>query len=193
MARRVCRRLGQRLDHVLEPSNNPTVGSGPFVPDNQTTMSLTYPGATIPSMLSQPAGWSQLVGYDPGCGCFPAGNQAVTSMVPMGDGFAYGLTAPDDPSNGTVQIFTAFGAPSTSSAFGFLQTTTTSTTTSGSTTTTTTVTAQNPVNAVTQIANSSALPGPPEQSDRYSRWSRSVRSSQIPRGIGGTRRRWRWA
>lgn len=143
------------------PSNNPTVGSGPFVPDNQTTMSLTYPGATIPSMLSQPAGWSQLVGYDPGCGCFPAGNQAVTSMVPMGDGFAYGLTAPDDPSNGTVQIFTAFGAPSTSSAFGFLQTTTTSTTTSESTTTTTTVTAQNPVNAVTQIANSSALPGPP--------------------------------
>lgn len=145
------------------PSNNPDVGSGPFVPDSGPSMALDYIGSSIPSQLAQPAGWSQIVGYDPSCGCFPLGEQAVTSMVQMGDGFAYGLTSPDDSSNGAVLMYTGFGAPSTSSAFGYLQSTTTTTTTTGSTTTTTTTSTLNPlkaVNALSVIAGNSALPGP---------------------------------
>jgi YVTN family beta-propeller protein len=143
------------------PSNNPA-GSPPYVPLNGISMALNYPGSTIPSQLPQPPGWSQLVGYDPNCGCFPLGEQAVTSMVQMGDGFAYGLTSPDDSSNGAVFMYTGFGASSTSSAFGYLQSTTATTNTStGQTTTTTTLKPLTPVNDLTIIASDSALPGPP--------------------------------
>lgn len=143
------------------PSNNPA-GSQPFTPDNAPSMALTYPGSTIASQLPQAPGWSQLQGWTQECGCIGWGGQAVTSLVQMGDGFAVGLTAPNDSSNGMVQMFTGFGAGSASSAFGYLQTTTTTTTGQSTTgqTTTTSVTALPRINAFTEIASDTALPGP---------------------------------
>lgn len=141
------------------PSNNPTEGSGLFIPDNGDSMALTYQGSTIESQLLQPPGWSQLQGYTTECDCIGWG-QAVTSMVQMGDGFAVGLTAPNDSSNGAVQMFTGFGAGAANSAFGYQQTTTTSKNSAGKTTTTTTVTELKAANAFTQVASETALPGP---------------------------------
>lgn len=128
------------------PSNNPAGGT-PFVPDSGPPMALTYAGSTIPSQLAQPPGWSQLEGYTTECGCL-GWDQAATSLVQMGDGFAVGLTAPNDSTNGAVQLFTGFGPSSTSSAFGYLQ---------GANTP---LQALTPTNGWTEIASNTALVGP---------------------------------
>lgn len=129
------------------PSNNPE-GSPAFVPDNGTSMALDYAGSTIPTQLTQPPGWSQLEGYTTECGCL-GWDQAATSLVQVGDGFAVGLTSPNGSSNGMVQMFNGFGAGSRDSAFGYQQTT------SGPV-------ALTPSNAFTNppVASDSALPGP---------------------------------
>lgn len=142
------------------PSNNPTEGSGPYLPLNGTSMALDYPGSTIPSQNSQLPGWSQLQGWTQECGCIGWG-QSVTSMVPMGDGFAVGLTAPnDDSTNGAVQLFSGFGALSKSSAFGYLQTNQYTTVSGDPVVASTTVQALTPANVFTEIASQTALPGP---------------------------------
>lgn len=105
------------------PSN--TAGSSLFVPDTGTpSMALDYADAsfTVPDQPIQGPGWTQLQGWNYACGCI-GWDQAVTSMVPMGDGFAVGLTAPSTGVSGQVQLFSGFGALSTSSAFGYLQST----------------------------------------------------------------------
>lgn len=86
------------------PSNNPN-GDNDSNPN-----ALDYPGSTIPSN-SQSSGWSQLQGT--------GWSNAVTSMLPLGDGFAVGLTATDSSQNGTVQYYTGFGPASTTQAFGY--------------------------------------------------------------------------
>ena len=81
-------------------------------------------------------------------------------MAPMGDGFAVGLTAPNRGSNGQVQLFSGFGALSTSSAFGYLQSTTDPTNTvnnSGQPVTATTLQPLTATNAFTQIAASNTI------------------------------------
>lgn len=45
--------------------------------------------------------------------------QAVTAMMPMGDGFVIGTTAVDPYSNGTIAYFTGFGPVSMTNAFGY--------------------------------------------------------------------------
>jgi hypothetical protein len=137
------------------PSN--TAGSSPFVPNSGTpAMALDYPDAsfTLTSQPIQGAGWTQLQGWNYDCNCI-GWDQAVTSMVPMGDGFAVGLTSPTLAANGQVQLFSGFGALSTSSAFGYLQSTTDPTNTannSGQPVTVTTLQALTPTNVFTQIA-----------------------------------------
>ena len=99
------------------PSNNP----GGNNPDNANA--LDYAGSTIANQTGgpgQPPGWSQLRGYVDSCGCVQFGS-AVTSMVPMGDGFAVGLAATDSSSNGAVWGFNGFGAVSPTAAFGYQQ------------------------------------------------------------------------
>lgn len=143
------------------PSN--TAGSSLFVPDAGTpAMALDYPDAsfTVASQPIQGAGWTQLQGWNYTCGCLGWDQQAVTSMVPMGDGFAVGLTSPTLGSNGQVQLFSGFGALSTSSAFGYLQSTTDPTNTvnnSGNPVTATTLQALIAANAFTQIAANNTI------------------------------------
>lgn len=137
------------------PSN--TAGSSAFVPDAGTpAMALEYPDAsfTVANQVVQGAGWTQLQGWNYACGCLGWDQQAVTSMVPMGDGFAVGLTSPTLGSNGQVQLFSGFGALSTSSAFGYLQSTNDPTNTvnnAGQPVTVTTLQALTATNAFTQI------------------------------------------
>lgn len=147
------------------PSN--TAGSSLFVPDAGTpAMALEYPDAsfTVASQPVQGAGWTQLQGWNYACGCLGWDQQAVTSMVPMGDGFAVGLTSPTLGSNGQVQLFSGFGALSTSSAFGYLQSTNDPTNTvnnAGQPVTVTTLQALTATNAFTQIAANNAITGLP--------------------------------
>jgi hypothetical protein len=90
------------------PSNNP--GDAPN--------KLNYAGQLVTPYWQGNTGqgtpWAQLqgIGWD----------NAVTSMVQMGDGFALGLTAPDSSHNGAIEMFTGFGPASTASAFGYQQT-----------------------------------------------------------------------
>lgn len=67
---------------------------------------LTYTGNAATS-----AGFTQLQGT--------GWSNAVTSMVPLGDGFALGLTASDGSVNGAVELYTGFGPVSTTAAFGY--------------------------------------------------------------------------
>lgn len=143
------------------PSN--TAGSSPFVPDAGTpAMALEYPDAsfTVAGQATQGNGWSQLQGWTEACDCLGWDEQAVTSMVPMGDGFAVGLTSPTLGSNGQVQLFSGFGALSTSSAFGYLQATTDPTNTvnnSGQPVTVTTLQALTATNNFTQITATGSI------------------------------------
>ncbi len=89
------------------PSNNPDGNN----PDNP--YALTYQGSTVSSQSAQGQGWSQLQGT--------GWDNAVTSMVPIGDGFALGLTAPNKSNNGAIMLFTGYGPPSTTTAFGYTQ------------------------------------------------------------------------
>lgn len=147
------------------PSN--TAGSSLFVPDAGTpAMALDYPDAsfTVASQPIQGAGWTQLQGWNYACGCLGWDQQAVTSMVPMGDGFAVGLTSPTLGSNGQVQLFSGFGALSTSSAFGYLQSATDPTNTvnnAGQPVTVTTLQPLTATNAFTQIAANGTIAGLP--------------------------------
>lgn len=91
-------------------------------PSNTTTSpALTYSGSVIPTSaeLKLPPGWTIMQGPGPE---IPLPERSVTSLVQMGDGFAVGYTAENDTPNGEVDVFTGFGALSTSSAFGYLQT-----------------------------------------------------------------------
>lgn len=72
---------------------------------------LDYPGSTVTSQSTQTAGWSQLQGT--------GWDSSITSMVPIGDGFALGLTAPNSSHNGAVMMFTGFEPTSSTSAFGY--------------------------------------------------------------------------
>lgn len=86
-------------------SNNPT---GNLSDGNR----LNYPGATIPSLAPQARNWSELQGR--------GWDAAAISMVPIGDGFAVGLSAPNPNRNGAVEMFTGFSSDfSSTSAFGY--------------------------------------------------------------------------
>ena len=111
------------------PSNDP--GN-----NNDNPNGLDYAGSTVASQNSQAVGWSQLQGT--------GWDNAVTAMTPVGDGFAVGLTAPNNSHNGAVMLFTGFGAATSTSAFGYANSS------FGPT-------ALTPSNSFTQIANETAL------------------------------------
>ncbi|MFN8087904.1 MAG: hypothetical protein U0R81_02820 [Mycobacterium sp.] len=85
-------------------SNNPT--GDVWDPDR-----LIYPGASVPSKSPQATNWSELQGT--------GWNNAAISMVPIGDGFAVGLSAPNPHHNGAIEMFTGFAPGAPTSAFGY--------------------------------------------------------------------------
>ena len=167
------------------PSNNPEQGSAYVPPGNGPALALDYVGSTIESTLAQPPGWSQLQGYDPSCGCFPAGTQAATSMVQMGDGFAVGFTQQDGSNNGVIELFMSFGALAANSAFGYEQITSQTTSGSGQPTTTTTVLPVPPINAFFPVATGQGSGSLPEQPGAVGSVQQLIPISQFTKNSAG--------
>jgi hypothetical protein len=95
------------------PSNNPQQSNGSYL-NSSNANALSYTGSTIspePNTGDQGSGWSELASG--------GWSNAVTAMVPLGDGFAVGLTATTDSQNGAVEYYTGFGPASTTQAFGY--------------------------------------------------------------------------
>lgn len=90
------------------PSNNPA-GTNDDNPN-----ALTYLGQDVPTLSTQTGAWSQLqdTGWD----------NAAIAMVPIGDGFAVGLTAPNSSNNGAVMLYQGLSSTSSSAAWGYAQT-----------------------------------------------------------------------
>ena len=110
------------------PSNDP--GTTTTIPTGWTTQDRRWRRRTASSRVVAAAGHrlgQRGDGHDAG-----------------GDGFAVGLTAPNNSHNGAVMLFTGFGAATSTSAFGYANSS------FGPT-------ALTPSNSFTQIANETAL------------------------------------
>lgn len=79
--------------------------------NNGATMYWTPDALDYTGNAATSAGFTQLQGT--------GWSNAATSMVPLGDGFALGLTASDGSVNGAIELYTGFGPVSTTAAFGY--------------------------------------------------------------------------